>query len=78
MLLAHGGSAAGHPAEPRAAPYQGLIWGVLTGLCIAVYTVIDGWAIKGLGFSPALNYASGLFLRSLLLAPWATRDVTRL
>ncbi|MGH8760575.1 MAG: DMT family transporter [Burkholderiales bacterium] len=49
----------------------GVLWGVLTGLCIACYTVIDGWAVKTLGMVPVLFYAVGLLFRTLLLAPWA-------
>ena len=51
----------------------GVLWGVLTGLCIACYTVIDGWAVKSLGMVPVLFYAVGLLFRTLLLAPWALR-----
>jgi drug/metabolite transporter (DMT)-like permease len=48
-----------------------VLWGGLTGLCIAGYTVIDGWAVKSLGMAPVLFYAAGLVFRTLLLAPWA-------
>ena len=51
----------------------GVIWGLLTGLCIASYTVLDGWAIKGLGMQPLLFYVVGLIARSALLAPFALR-----
>jgi drug/metabolite transporter (DMT)-like permease len=53
---------------------SGLAWGLLTGLFIAAYTVVDGWAIKALGMSPVVFYALGLALRSALLAPTALRD----
>ena len=49
----------------------GVLWGLLTGLCIAAYTVLDGWAIKALGMSPILFYVVGLIVRSALLAPFA-------
>ena len=52
----------------------GVLWGFMTGLCIAGYTVIDGWAVKSLGMHPVLFYAAGLLLRTLVLAPWAWRD----
>ena len=52
---------------------QGALWGVLTGLCIAGYTVLDGWAVRTLGMSPVLYYAAGLLCRTVLLAPWAWR-----
>lgn len=50
---------------------QGVLWGVLTGLTIAAYTVIDGWAIKVLGVSPLVYYGLGLALRTLLMTPAA-------
>lgn len=52
---------------------HGVLWGGLTGVCIAGYTVIDGWAVKSLGMAPVLFYAAGLALRTVLLAPWALR-----
>ncbi|MCX7013235.1 MAG: DMT family transporter [Candidatus Sumerlaeota bacterium] len=57
---------------------KGVMWGGLTGLCIAAYTVIDGWAVKALGMSPPVYYALGLALRSTLLAPFALRDTRAL
>ena len=51
----------------------GVLWGLLTGVCIASYTVLDGWAIKSLGMSPVLFYVVGLIVRSALLAPFALR-----
>jgi drug/metabolite transporter (DMT)-like permease len=52
----------------------GLLWGVLTGLSIAAYTVVDGWAVKSLAIAPVLYYVLGLSLRTLLLAPKALGD----
>jgi len=49
----------------------GLFWGIMTGLCIAAYTVIDGWAIKALGVTPVLYYFLGLALRTAILTPKA-------
>jgi drug/metabolite transporter (DMT)-like permease len=49
----------------------GVMWGVLTGLFIAAYTVVDGWAIKALGMSPVIFYGLGLLIRTVLLAPAA-------
>lgn len=57
---------------------NGLLWGGLTGLAIAGYTVVDGWAVKSLGIAPVIYYAWGLVLRTLLLAPKALRDVESL
>nr|WP_316640067.1 DMT family transporter [uncultured Roseateles sp.] len=52
---------------------RGVGWGLLTGLCIAGYTVIDGWAVKTLGMAPLLFYTVGLAARTTVLAPWALR-----
>lgn len=57
---------------------QGVFWGLLTGLFIAAYTLLDGWAIRSLGMAPILFYAVGLAFRSLLLAPFALRQPARL
>jgi drug/metabolite transporter (DMT)-like permease len=52
----------------------GLLWGTITGVFIAAYTVIDGWAVKTLGIAPVLYYVLGLALRTIILAPQALRD----
>jgi drug/metabolite transporter (DMT)-like permease len=59
-------------ADPALA--RGLGWGAATGLFIAAYTLVDGWAIQVLGLAPLLYYGLGLAVRSLVLAPWALRD----
>lgn len=51
----------------------GLLWGPVTGLSIAAYTVIDGWAVKTLGIAPVLYYVLVLALRTLILTPQALR-----
>ncbi|MDK2124720.1 DMT family transporter [Parachitinimonas caeni] len=51
----------------------GLMWGGITGLFIAAYTVLDGWAIKTLKVPPLFYYASSLFIRILLLMPVALK-----
>lgn len=56
----------------------GIWWGCLTGLSIACYTVIDGWAVKSLGLAPVLYYVLGLALRTLILAPAALRNTQAL
>ena len=63
----------GSPQDPVRRE-RGVVWGLLTGLCIAAYTVLDGWAIKTLGMAPLLFYSVGLVWRSLLLAPLALRQ----
>lgn len=61
-------------ATPSSKVRSGLTWGTLTGLSIAAYTLIDGWAVKVLGVSPVLYYVLGLALRTAILAPQALRN----
>ncbi|GHU07221.1 membrane protein [Betaproteobacteria bacterium] len=56
----------------------GVLWGLATGAFIAAYTVLDGWAIKTLGMLPLLFYTAGLFIRTLLQAPFALRRMDNL
>jgi len=56
----------------------GVFWGGLTGLSIASYTLIDGWAIKVLQLNPVLYYTLGLGLRAAVLAPQAMSNRTEL
>ncbi len=49
----------------------GMYWGCLTGVFIAAYTVLDGWAIKVAGLDPVLYYLLVLMLRTAILAPQA-------
>lgn len=76
VLIAGGRRLISGKASPGVA--SGLRWGVITGLLIASYTVIDGWSVKTLLVSPLLFYSLGLSLRSLLLLPFALRDVAGL
>jgi drug/metabolite transporter (DMT)-like permease len=57
---------------------SGLFWGIITGVTIAAYTVIDGWAIKAIGIAPVLYYFLGLALRTAILTPQALCDVAEL
>lgn len=63
---------------PSRKTQSGLFWGIITGLTIAAYTVIDGWAVKVLGMAPVLYYFLGLALRAAILTPQALRDVAGL
>lgn len=76
LLIAGGRRLISGAASPGVA--SGLRWGVVTGLLIASYTVIDGWSVKTLLVSPLLFYSLGLSLRSALLLPFALRDVAGL
>jgi drug/metabolite transporter (DMT)-like permease len=54
----------------------GLFWGTMTGLLIACYTVVDGYAVKVLLLSPILVDFAENFFRSIALAVpgWRHRD----
>lgn len=81
VFLLAGGARIVSGADPRAR--LGLYWGAATGLFIASYTVIDGYAVRMLGLTPLfLDYAThvlrvGLSLPGLLRDPAATRAEAR-
>ena len=52
---------------------KGLFYGALTGLFIASYTVVDGYAVKVLLLSPILVDYMGNLVRVVVLAPVALR-----
>lgn len=56
----------------------GMLWGLLTGFCLAAYTLNDGWAVKYLALSPILVDFSGNLFRTLVLAPRALQDIPQL
>jgi drug/metabolite transporter (DMT)-like permease len=63
-----------HDPAARARVHAGLRWGALTGLLIAGYSVIDGYAVKVLLVGPVLlDYCCNL-LRVPMLLPMALRD----
>lgn len=64
-------------AEPSRCQ-TGVAWGSLTGAFIAIYTLLDGWAVKSLGATPVLFYGAVLWFRVLLFAPWAIRGHARI
>jgi uncharacterized membrane protein len=63
-----------HEPGERARVMAGLAWGGLTGALIALYTVIDGFAVKVLLISPILVDYVGNLLRIPLMLPHALRD----
>jgi drug/metabolite transporter (DMT)-like permease len=79
MLLIVGGIllVAGLVGHHRRAPGIGVLYGLLTGLLIAAYTLNDGWAVKVLLISPFLIDFTGNAFRMLVLAPRAWRDRER-
>jgi drug/metabolite transporter (DMT)-like permease len=63
-----------HAPEQRQRVWRGLRWGALTGVFIAAYTVIDGYAVKVLLISPILVDYVGNALRIPVMLPFALRD----
>ncbi|MFZ7310004.1 EamA family transporter [Comamonas jiangduensis] len=55
--------------------YHGLLYGVVTGIFIAGYTVVDGYGVKVLLLSPILIDYLGSCLRVQLLAPVVLRNL---
>ena len=54
---------------------KGIAYGLLTGVFIASYTVVDGYAVKLLFMSPILIDYIGNFVRLLFVVPTILRDV---
>jgi drug/metabolite transporter (DMT)-like permease len=78
VFLVAGGPAlwrgpAGASARRRA--LDGVRWGAATGVLIAGYTVIDGYAVKVLLIGPVVVDYVGNLLRIPLLAPSSLRDL---
>ena len=65
---------AAHDPQKRASVRKGMLYGLLTGVFIASYTVIDGYAVKFMLMSPILLDYYGNFVRLLLLLPVVLRD----
>jgi drug/metabolite transporter (DMT)-like permease len=59
-------------------PRAGILWGLLTGACIASYTLNDGWAVKYLAISPILVDYSGNLFRAIVLARPALANFTQM
>lgn len=63
-----------HDAEKRRRTHKGMLYGLLTGVFIASYTVVDGYAVKVVLLSPILVDYFGNFVRLAFLLPSAVRD----
>lgn len=63
-----------HDRAQRQRVLAGLAWGALTGVLIAGYTLIDGYAVKVLAISPILVDWVGNALRLPFMLPGALRD----
>ncbi len=63
-----------HSAEQGARIRKGMFYGVLTGVFIAGYTVVDGFAVKVILMSPILVDYFGNFVRLAFLLPAMARN----
>ena len=63
-----------HGPQQRARLFKGVHYGLLTGVFIACYTVVDGYGVKVLLLSPILLDYVGNFVRLVLLVPPVLRD----
>ena len=63
-----------HDAAARERVRAGLAWGSATGLLIAGYSVIDGYAVKAMAMGPVLFDYLGNVLRVPLQAPLVWRE----
>ncbi len=66
---------AAHDPVARKRVHKGMAYGVVTGVFIASYTVVDGYAVKVVLMSPILVDYMGNFVRVALLAPSVLRDL---
>jgi len=77
VFLIAGGPAlfrAAHDPAKRAMVRKGMAYGLATGVFIASYTVVDGYAVKLLLMSPILLDYFSNFVRLGFLAPVVLRD----
>ena len=76
FLIAGGPSLwrAAHDPQRQQRVRKGMVYGLLTGVFIASYTVVDGYAVKVLLMSPILLDYMGNFVRMGLLLPVVLRD----
>ncbi|MEO7107531.1 MAG: DMT family transporter [Rhodoferax sp.] len=58
-----------HSADRQARVRKGMLYGLLTGVFIASYTVVDGYAVKMVFMSPILVDYFGNFVRLAFLLP---------
>jgi drug/metabolite transporter (DMT)-like permease len=65
---------AAHDPAKKKMVRKGMAYGLLTGVFIASYTVVDGYAVKFVLMSPILLDYFGNFVRLLFLVPTVLRD----
>jgi uncharacterized membrane protein len=64
-----------HAPHKRARIRKGMVYGLLTGVFIASYTVVDGYSVKVLLLSPILVDYIANFVRVAFLLPSVVRDL---
>ena len=76
FLVAGGPALARNPHSPEQAARirKGMMYGLLTGVFIASYTVVDGYAVKFALMSPILLDYFGNFVRLAFLIPTVVRN----
>ncbi len=77
VFIVAGGPAllrAAHDPAQRARVHAGLRWGAATGVLIAIYTVLDGYAVKRLLIGPILVDYFGNLVRLPFMLPTLMRD----
>lgn len=75
VLVIGSGRAPAHAnSADRAARRKGLLYGLLTGLTIAAYTLWDAHSVTGLGVPPIVYFGTGAIVQSLLMTPYALKD----
>lgn len=57
---------------------SGIVWGFITGLTIALYTLVDGYAIKVEQLNPVIYDYLGSVLRVLILLPFVINKTAEL
>lgn len=65
---------AAHDPAARERLHRGLYYGALTGVSIAAYSVVDGYAVKVLLVSPIVLDYMGNLVRLVLFSPRVLRD----
>ncbi|HSI54055.1 MAG: DMT family transporter [Ramlibacter sp.] len=65
---------AAHDPAQRKRINKGMLYGLITGVFIASYTVVDGYAVKIMLMSPILVDYMGNLLRLVVLVPTVLRD----
>ncbi|MGY6654899.1 EamA family transporter [Amycolatopsis sp. TRM77291] len=74
LVIGSGRVPAHADAADRAARRKGLVYGLLTGLTIAAYTLWDAHSVTGLGVPPIVYFGTGAIVQSLLMTPYALKD----